>query len=64
MEEKYLSFEQAKEIVKNLARGQGFYGRLLESMNNFDDEQIEQFTEDLKCNKVKDTMDLIIYFEC
>jgi uncharacterized protein (UPF0335 family) len=62
--EKYLTFSQAKEIVRELAQSQGFYCRLLRTMETMEEEQQIELEEDLALNKVKDSMDLIYYFEC
>jgi uncharacterized protein (UPF0335 family) len=64
--EKYLTFSQAKEIVRELAKSQGFYCRLLKTLEwieENDKEQLEILEEDFAFNKVKTELDLIFYFE-
>lgn len=63
--EKFMNIEKAKEIMRELAKSQGFYGRLLRTIEEeATEEQIEALELDFAKNKVKDTMDLIYYFEC
>lgn len=62
--EKFMTFEKALEIVRKLSYSQGFYGRLLRNMQEMDEEQRKELEEDFEYNKVKDSMDLIFYFEC
>lgn len=62
--EKFMTFEKALEIVRELSYSQGFYGRLLRNMQEMDEEQRKELEEDFEYNKVKDSMDLIFYFEC
>lgn len=63
--EKFMNIEKAKKIIRELAKSQGFYGRLLRTIEEeATEEQIEALELDFAKNKVKDTMDLIYYFEC
>lgn len=62
--EKFMTFEKTLEIVRELSYSQGFYGRLLRNMQEMDEEQRKELEEDFEYNKVKDSMDLIFYFEC
>lgn len=63
--EKFMNIEKAKEIMRELAKSQGFYGRLLRTIEEeATEEQIKALELEFEKNKVKDTMDLIFYFEC
>ena len=62
--EKFMSFKQAKAIVKELAKSQGFYCRLLDSMERMGEEQQKELELDFELNKIKTDLDLIFYFEC
>lgn len=62
--EKFMNFKQAKAIVKELAKSQGFYCRLLDSMERMEEEQQKELELDFELNKVKTDLDLIFYFEC
>ena len=63
-EERFMSFKQAKAIVKELAKSQGFYCRLLNTMERMKEEQQKELELDFELNKVKTDLDLIFYFEC
>lgn len=55
--------EQIIDTIKNLAKSQGFYSRLLNCINNARDEEREAFLSELEEQKFKDTVDLVIYLE-
>lgn len=59
-----MTFEQALNFCKVMSCSQGFYGRLANSMEEFNEEQKADFEEMLKNNNVKDNMDLIFLLEC
>lgn len=59
-----MDFEKAKSVIKSLAKSQGFYGRLLEQIEDFTDEQKADFEEMLKENNVETDLDLIFMLEC
>ena len=50
--------------IRILAKSQGFYGRLLESLEDLEEEQKIEFIKDLQKKDVRDTLDLVYYFEC
>lgn len=52
--------------IKDLARSQGFYGRLLERLNylsTHDAETYDAVMSDLESRNFPDPLDLILYFE-
>lgn len=51
--------EQILNTIKSLARSQGFYGRLLEDIN--EDETI---LDELVEQNFADSLDLVLYLEC
>lgn len=59
-----MDFEKAKSIIESLSHSQGFYGRLLEQIEDFTDEQKVDFEEMLKENNVETDLDLIFMLEC
>lgn len=61
--QQFMKIEQAKEIMRGLAKSQGFYGRLLQAIENATEEQIKELELDFELNKVKDSLDLVLYFE-
>lgn len=62
--EKFMSFKYAYAVVRELAKSQGFYCRILMNMEKMTEEERQEFEEDLAFNKVKTDLDLIFYFEC
>lgn len=59
--------EEIMETIKSLASSQGFYGRLLASMETM--EQIfpndyEELVTELESQNFENAVDLIMYFEC
>lgn len=51
--------EEILSTIKSLAKSQGFYGRLLEAL----EEDSGEFMQDLVDQKFTDVVDLIIYLE-
>ena len=62
--QKCMDFKMAKGVIEDLSHSQGFYGRLLEQLNNFTEEQKTEFENILKENEVKTSLDLIFLLEC
>lgn len=59
-----MSGEQAIAIIRNLASSQGFYGRLLNTIENFTDEEMEKWNETIENQGFTDDLDLILWLEC
>lgn len=55
--------EEIREVFKQLAMSQGFYGRLLRQIDEADEEARENFWKDLEDQNFKDSVDLILYIE-
>ena len=55
--------EEIFATFKSLARSQGFYGRLLQSLLESDEEDRDSFMESLVEQKFKDPVDLVMYLE-
>ena len=57
---------QILETIKQLAKSQGFYGRLLynlESAESYNPESYEEFMTELENKNFSDAVDLVIYLE-
>ena len=54
--------EQILEWCKTLAKSQGFYGRLLEKLEN-DSLRLNGLVEDCQVNQVKDVVDFVMFME-
>lgn len=59
-----MSGEQAIAVIRNLASSQGFYGRLLNTIENFTDEEMEEWNEIIENQEFTDDLDLILWLEC
>ena len=51
-------------IFRDLARSQGFYGRLIEAIEEVDSCDREDFWDELEAQNFRDAVDLVIYLEC
>lgn len=56
--------KQAIAVIRNLARSQGFYGRLLNAIENFTDEEMKKWNETIENQGFTDDLDLILWLEC
>lgn len=56
--------EQAIEVIRKLASSQGFYGRLLNEIENFTDEEMKKWNETIENQGFTDDLDLILWLEC
>lgn len=52
------------DTIKMLAKSQGFYGKLLNSIMSLDTEDFEKVKTELENQNFKDSIDMIMYFEC
>lgn len=55
--------DEIREVFKQLAMSQGFYGRLLRQIDEADEDVRENFWKDLEDQNFKDSLDLILYIE-
>lgn len=61
-----MSWREVIDVIKMLAHSQGFYGRLLRSIEEQyeeDYENWEAFMQYLEEQKFKDALDVIMFFE-
>jgi len=62
-----MKMQEILNTIKELARSQGFYGRLLESileLRRYDPEGYEDLVEELEKQNFQDKLDLILFLEC
>ena len=50
--------------IKMLAKSQGFYGRILEAIDNMDEFEAYDFWYELEKQGFKDAVDMVLFFEC
>ena len=55
--------EQIMQIIRDLAKSQGFYGRLYDCIASLEAEQQDKYLTYLEEQNFKDTLDLVLYFE-
>ena len=55
--------DQIIDVFKELALSQGFYSRLLASINDADEDSREEFFAELEAQNFHDPVDLILYIE-
>ena len=62
-----MKMEEIKETIKSLASNQGFYGRLLASMETMEKmfpKDYEEVVKELESQNFQNAVDLVMYFEC
>lgn len=62
-----MKIEEIKKIIKSLASSQGFYGRLLASMETMEEMFPQDYAEvvkELESQNFQSAVDLVMYFEC
>lgn len=62
-----MKMKEIKETMKSLASSQGFYGRLLASIETMEEmfpQDYEKLAEELESQNFENAVDLIMYFEC
>ena len=55
---------QVIEVIKDLAKSQGFYDRLLREIKGFNAIQMREFIKVVEEQNFKDAVDVVMYFEC
>lgn len=62
-----MKINEIKENIKILATSQGFYGRLLASMETMEEmfpQDYAELVEELESQNFENAIDLVMYFEC
>ena len=62
-----MKIKEIKETIKSLASSQGFYDRLLASMETMEEmfpNDYEELVTELESQNFENAVDLIMYFEC
>ena len=58
-----MTFNQIIDGIEDLARSQGFYGRLLDDIFILPEEEIEKLAEEWEAQNFQDILDFILYIE-
>ena len=62
-----MKMEDTLNVIRYLASSQGFYGRLLASMETMEEmfpQDYEKVVEELESQNFQNAVDLVMYFEC
>lgn len=59
----FLTSTDVVNLIKDLSKSQGFYGRLLEQIKNFSEDQMKEFSELVEKEKFSDPVDVVLFFE-
>ena len=59
-----MKYEEFLQVVKTLAKSQGYYSRVLRNIQNLQGEELEDFKQHIEEQKFKDSVDVVKYFEC
>lgn len=62
-----MKMKEIKETIKSLASSQGFYGRLLASIETMEEmfpQNYKKLAEELESQNFQNAVDLIMYIEC
>lgn len=55
--------DQILAVLRSLAMSQGFYGRLLNAINQASEEEQDEFFTNLEAQDFQSSVDLVIYLE-
>lgn len=58
-----MKWEQILNAFESLAKSQGFYGRVLDTINNLSEESLESVINELESQNFKDVVDLVMFME-
>lgn len=62
-----MKMNEIMEAIKDLAKCQGFYGRLLENLLELKEDEPELYEEvsaEWEAQNFRDSVDLVLYLEC
>ena len=62
-EEKYLSFEEVMDFIKEMSYSTGLYGRLYRNIMETEESQ-EEFKRICEQEKFETTLDFVYWYEC
>ena len=63
MSKKYLSASEIYDGIKLLSRSQGFYGRILETLDEMDDSERQETLEKLESRHYSDIVEMVMDLE-
>lgn len=54
---------EIRNTIETLAKSQGFYGRILNAIDEAEPERQEKIWDELEAQNFTDSVDLVMYFE-
>lgn len=64
MKKEILTIDDVICIIKSLSNSQGFYGRLLEEIENMNENEFSIFKNEVERLKFTDAVDVVMWLEC
>ena len=58
-----MKYEEFLNCIEELAKMQGYYGRLLTRIKELDEDELTQFKMKVEEQHFKDMLDIVMYFE-
>lgn len=58
-----MDYQAILQVIQDLAKSQGYYGRLLEAIQEADEDEIQELKESLEAMEFKDPIDFILWVE-
>lgn len=59
----YFNYDKAVDACRELSVSQGFYGKVLETLLELDELQIQKFNDEMNTNNIYDIVDFVMYIE-
>lgn len=58
-----MTFDEIMEAISMLSHSQGSYGRLLRSIQELSEDELQNFKETMEAQNFKDVVDMIMFLE-
>ena len=59
----YFNYDKAVNACRELSVSQGFYGKVLDTLLELDELQIQKFNDEMNTNNIYDIVDFVMYIE-
>lgn len=64
MKNKVFTVDDVVGVIKSLSNSKGFYGRLLEQIENMNENEFSIFKNEVERLKFTDALDVVMWLEC
>ena len=58
-----MKFEEVMLLIRNLSKSQGFYGRMLNAIEELDADGLEEFKTFIEEKNFKDSLEFVMFIE-